>query len=222
MPASGLGVWRSPANPPNRFLSPRSKSRNGRSSRILARTVPRSLPSTSCSPCWYSRASGSHNYRGIVQHLSDSPHLAPTIYFQKIPHLTTRQKVSQHLLKAAFARTCWIKQRIAKRDAACGCPDLLSTPLDWSASRRASAYFEKRHRHVGGAWKSLVDHRYPKMVVLSDVDDHFILAYQVRHGPTPHVNLFEPLLDQPLTRMRITAILADASLRFRTQSVVGS
>ena len=43
-----------------------------------------------------------------------------------------------------------------------------------------------------------------------DVADHFICEYAARRGSKPDVNEFRSIVDQSLTRIRITTMLADA------------
>lgn len=56
----------------------------------------------------------------------------------------------------------------------------------------------------------VICHRYPKLAVVSDVDDHFIFVYEARRGPKPDVDEFKPIMKQALTSIRTTTILADA------------
>ena len=43
----------------------------------------------------------------------------------------------------------------------------------------ASAYFVRRRKKVGSSWKTVVYHRYPKLDVVSNTSNHFILAFHV-------------------------------------------
>ena len=51
----------------------------------------------------------------------------------------------------------------------------------------------------GKPWKTVVYHRYPKLSVVSDIDDHFIYAYQDGRGPRPDVDEFRPLVADALS-----------------------
>jgi hypothetical protein len=82
-----------------------------------------------------------------------------------------------------------------------------STGLESSA---ASGYFVRRRRYVGGPWKTVVYHRFPKLGVVCDVEAHFILAAQEGRGPKPDVADFRPLLTAALARVGIGRIAADA------------
>ena len=48
------------------------------------------------------------------------------------------------------------------------------------------------------------------MSVICDVESHFILAFGTRRGPKPDVAEFKSLLDEALSRVRLTSIVADA------------
>ncbi len=149
------------------------------------------------------------DYRGVVKHLEDCPDLADAIELTKIPHYTTLQKASKRLLKAAsvsklldetVCRHMGRRQRVSTAA-------IDSTGLECSS---ASAYFVKRRKKVGDDWKKMVYHRYPKLGVVCDIENHFIFAYEARRGPKPDVNEFKSTIQQALTRIRITTILADA------------
>jgi len=149
------------------------------------------------------------DYRGVVKHLRDCGTLADAIELNKIPHFTTLQKASRRLLKAAPVRALLdetVRRQMGRR-LRVPTAAIDSTGLECSS---ASAYFVKRRKKVGEAWKKVVYHRYPKLGVVSDIDHHFIFAYEARRGPKPDVNEFESLVEQALTRIRITTILADA------------
>ena len=82
-----------------------------------------------------------------------------------------------------------------------------STGLECSC---ASGYFVRRRSRVTEAWKSVVYHHYPKLGVVCDGDEHFILACRVGRGPRPDVDEFRPLLAEALRIVRLTQIAADA------------
>ena len=149
------------------------------------------------------------DYRGIAKHLSDCPNLAAAIQLRKIPHFTTLQKASQRLLKATPVKSLLdetVRRQMGRR-VRVPTAAVDSTGLECGS---ASAYFVKRRRIVGGPWKSLIYHRYPKLAVVSDVDNHFILAYAAFRGPKTDVQEFKPLVTQALARIRMSTVLADA------------
>ncbi len=149
------------------------------------------------------------DYRGVVKHLRDCPELAAAIELEKIPHFTTVQKASRRLLMTAPVRALLDEtaRRQMGRRLRAPTAAIDSTGMECSS---ASAYFVRRRKKVGEAWKKVVYHRYPKLGVVCDVTSHFIFAYEARRGPKPDVDEFESLVEQALTRIRITTILADA------------
>lgn len=56
----------------------------------------------------------------------------------------------------------------------------------------------------------MVYHRYPKLGVICDTQDHFILACQASRGPRPDVDEFRPLLTEALRNVRFATFVADA------------
>ena len=149
------------------------------------------------------------DYRGIAQHLQDCTTLADAIELEKIPHFTTLQKASWRLLKTAPVRALLdetVRRQMGRR-LRVPTAAIDSTGMECSS---ASAYFVRRRKKVGEAWKKVVYHRYPKLGVVSDINNHFIFAYEARRGPKPDVNEFKSLVGQALTRIRITTMLADA------------
>jgi hypothetical protein len=149
------------------------------------------------------------DYRGVVQHLCDCGELRATIELTKVPHFTTLQKASRRLLATTPVRDLldetsrrYMGRRLRVRTAA-----IDSTGLECSS---ASAYFVRRRKKVGEAWKTVTYHRYPKLGVVCDVESHFIFAYEARRGPKPDITEFRSTVEQALQRIRMTMILADA------------
>jgi hypothetical protein len=149
------------------------------------------------------------DYRGVVAHLADHPSLVATLELSKIPHFTTVEKAAKRLLKAAGARRLleatvrlhMRRRRRVKRSA------IDSTGLECTA---ASGYFVRRRRYVGGPWKTVTYHRFPKLGVVCDTDDHFILAARAGRGPRPDVDEFRPLVGEALKIVRLSQLAADA------------
>lgn len=133
------------------------------------------------------------DYRGLVAHLADCPSLLEVLKLGAVPHYTTLQKASCRLLAAAPARRlldATVREHMGrKRRVPRAAID--STGLESSA---ASGYFVRRRRHVGGPWKTVVYHRFPKLCVVCDVEAHFILAAQEGREPKPDVADFKPLV----------------------------
>jgi hypothetical protein len=71
-------------------------------------------------------------------------------------------------------------------------------------------YFVRRRRRVAEPWKAVVYHRFPKLGVVCDSDDHFILASRVGRGPRPDVDEFRPLLAEELQIVKLSQLAADA------------
>jgi hypothetical protein len=149
------------------------------------------------------------DYRGLVAHLADCPSLLEVLKLGAVPHYTTLQKASCRLLAATPARRlldATVREHMGrKRRVRRAAID--STGLESSA---ASGYFVRRRRHVGGPWKTVIYHRFPKLGVVCDVEAHFILAAQEGRGPKPDVADFKPLVAAALARVGIGRITADA------------
>ena len=149
------------------------------------------------------------DYRGLAAHLQDHPTLLETLGMKQVPHFTTFQKAAHRLLQTPPARkllTATVRlhlgrKRRVKRAA------IDSTGLECSA---ASGYFVRRRQRVGSPWKTVVYHHYPKLGVVSGIDDHFIYAYQTGRGPRPDIDEFRPLVADALARVRISQMAADA------------
>jgi hypothetical protein len=149
------------------------------------------------------------DYRGLAAHLEDNPSLLTALDMKQVPHFTTFQNASRRLLQTKPARRLLEatvrfhlgRKRRVKRAA------IDSTGLECSA---ASGYFIRRRSRVESPWKTVVYHHYPKLGVVSGIDDHFIYAYQAGRGPRPDVDEFRPLVADALQRVRISQMAADA------------
>ncbi len=149
------------------------------------------------------------DYRGVTAHLQDCPALQELLDLDQVPHYTTLQKASRRLLKSASARKlldATVREQLGRRQRV-PLSAIDSTGLECTA---ASGYFVRRRAKVNEPWKTVVYHRFPKLGVICDVESHFILAFDVRRGPKPDVAEFKQLLDDALTRVRLTTIVADA------------
>ena len=149
------------------------------------------------------------DYRGIVAHLADHPTLVAALDLKKVPHFTTLQKAAQRLLKSVPARRLLEatvrlhlgRKRRVKRAA------IDSTGLECSA---ASGYFVRRRSRVAEPWKTVVYHHYPKLGVVCDTCDHFILAGQFGRGPRPDVDEFRALVAEAMRIVSLAQLVADA------------
>ena len=149
------------------------------------------------------------DYRGVVAHLVDHPTLCEVLGLQHVPHFTTLQKASRHLLATAPARRLlgstirrYYGQRRRVKSSAVD-----STGLECSS---ASPYFVRRRNRVAGPWKTVVYHHYPKLGLVCDTSCHFILAFHAGRGPRPDVDEFRPLVAEALQQMRLSRMVADA------------
>jgi hypothetical protein len=149
------------------------------------------------------------DYRGVVAQLQDCSSLQEILGLAHVPHYTTLQKAAHRLLKSAPAKKlldATVREQLGRRQRV-PLSAIDSTGMECTA---ASSYFVRRRARTDGPWKTPVYHRYPKLGVICDVDSHFILAFDTRRGPKPDVAEFKSLLDDALTRVRLTTILADA------------
>jgi len=149
------------------------------------------------------------DYRGVRALLVDSPRLAEVIGLSCVPHYTTLQKAARRLLQLPRARRLFgatVRMHMKrKRRVARSAID--STGLECST---ASGYFVRRRARITGPWKTVVYHHFPKLGVVCDTDDHFLLAFHAGRGPRPDVDEFRPLLGEALQVARISQIAADA------------
>lgn len=149
------------------------------------------------------------DYRGVVAQLQESPHLVAILGLEQIPHYTTLQKASKKLLASQRAKRLLdvtVRAQLQRRKR-------VATALVDStgmACTVASTYFVKRRVRQDQSWKTMVYHRYAKLAVVADAGSHFILAFYTRRGPKPDVAEFKPLLQEALTRVRLSCIVADA------------
>lgn len=74
----------------------------------------------------------------------------------------------------------------------------------------ASPYFVKRRSRKGNPWKAVVYHRFPKLGVVSDVTNHFILVWKVGSGTRPDVAELRELITHASGRVNLDRIVADA------------
>ena len=149
------------------------------------------------------------DYRGVVAHLADHPDLREVLRLNSVPHFTTLQKASRHLLASAPVRRVldntirmhYGRRRRVKSSA------IDSTGLECTA---ASGYFVTRRHRVSEPWKTVVYHRYPKLGVVCDTSCHFILSIRVGRGPRPDVDELVPLLTDALRSVLVECLSADA------------
>ena len=157
------------------------------------------------------------DYRGVVAHLEDHPSLREVLRLDSVPHFTTLQKASRHLLASEPARRL-LESTIRlhygrRRRVASSAID--STGLECTA---ASGYFVRRRHRVSEPWKTVVYHHYPKLGLVCDTSCHFILAIRVGRGPRPDVDELVPLVTDALRSMLMRVPGGRRRLRLRIQS----
>jgi hypothetical protein len=145
----------------------------------------------------------------VVAQLADHPEQREVLRLGCVPHFTTLQKASRHLLASAPVRRILestIRMHYGRRRRiASSAVD--STGLECTA---ASGYFVRRRHRVSLPWKTVVYHRYPKLGVVCDTSCHFILSIRVGRGPRPDVDELVPLLTDALRSMLLECLTADA------------
>jgi hypothetical protein len=149
------------------------------------------------------------DYRGVTAQLQDCSSLQKVLGLKHVPHYTTLQKAARRLLLSSRAKKlldATVRKQLGRRQRV-PLAAIDSTGMECTA---ASGYFVRRRAGVAGPWKTVVYHRFPKLGVICDVESHFILAFDTRRGPKPDVAEFKLLLDDALTRVRFTTIVADA------------
>ncbi len=149
------------------------------------------------------------DYRGVTSQLQDCPALQKVLGLERVPHYTTLQKAARRLLLSAPAKKlldATVREQLGRRKRV-PLAAIDSTGMECTA---ASGYFVRRRVTIAGPWKTMTYRRFPKLGVICDVASHFILACDTRRGPKPDVAEFKSLLDEALTRVRLTTILADA------------
>ena len=78
------------------------------------------------------------------------------------------------------------------------------------SATNASPYFVKRRATKESPWKTITYRRYPKLGVVTNVANHFILAFESGKGPYPDVGQFKGLIQQAASRVKLKTVLADA------------
>ena len=82
----------------------------------------------------------------------------------------------------------------------------------------ASAYFVKRRATKESPWKTITYRRYPKLGVVTDVANHFILAFESGKRPFPDVGEFKGLIQVGRCKSKIKNGSCRCGLRQRVES----
>jgi len=149
------------------------------------------------------------DYRGVVAHLADHPQLCEVLRLKRVPHFTTLQKASQHLLASQPVQRVLestIRMRYGRRRRVASSA-IDSTGLECTA---ASGYFVRRRHRVSLPWKTVIYHRYAKLGLVCDTSCHFILSIRVGRGPRPDVDELVPLVTNAVRSMLLKCLSADA------------
>ena len=149
------------------------------------------------------------DYRGLVEHLRDCSDLRATIELQKVPHYTTFQKAARRLLVSGNVNRLLDETVRAmmgrKRKVPLAAID--STGLE---SHHISPYFIRRRDSKPKPGQTSQYTRFPKLGVLIDCSNHFILGYLTDQGPKPDIQDLAPTLKQTSSHIRIDWLTADA------------
>ena len=149
------------------------------------------------------------DYRGVVTHFEDCDSLSELIELSVVPHFTTIQKAAKRLLVSQQAKRL-LDQTVQRQMQRRQCVKDSAIDSTGFSATSASAYFVKRRSRKENPWKTMVFHRYPKLGVVSDVTNHFILAFQCGSGPKPDVAEFKNLISQASRRVKLLRVIADA------------
>jgi hypothetical protein len=113
------------------------------------------------------------DYRGVVARLSDHPTLVETLDLADVPHFTTLEKAAKRLLKSAAARRlleATIRLHMGRRRR------VKRLAIDWTGMHLGERLLRAASPLRRRPWEKVVYHRFPKLGVVCDGDDHFILA----------------------------------------------
>lgn len=149
------------------------------------------------------------DYRGLAACLKDSPDWCAAIKLDKVPHFTTFQKAAQRLLRiqpvAGLLDETVTTVMGRKRRVPLAAID--STGLE---SHHASRYFIRRRSRESDLWQTTQYTRYPKLGILIDCSNHWILGYLTDQGPKPDIRDLAPTLARTTSHVRIEWLTADA------------
>ena len=149
------------------------------------------------------------DYRGLMEHLQDCPSWRETIELHKVPHYTTFQKAARRLLISKHVNQLLDEtvQAMMGRKRKVPLAAIDSTGLE---SHHISPYFVRQREHRSERGQTSQYTRFPKLGVLIDCSNHFILGYLTDQGPKPDVQDLEPTLKQTSASIRIEWLTADA------------
>jgi hypothetical protein len=152
------------------------------------------------------------DYRKLAALLKDCPELAAAIDLTTVPHFTTFQKAADRLLLVVDVRklleaTLDVARVQGRLKSRCELAALDGTGFE---AHHVSHYFVRRRAKGGKSQQETTYRRFPKAGVVCDCKSHLILSITPGRGPAPDVPHFREALDDALSRMPITTLVADA------------
>ena len=173
------------------------------------RCSPRKFSQPTLFACLVLRAFLKTDYRGLVEHLQDSPEWCQAIELTAVPHFTTFQKAARRLLRAPNVSQLLeetITQVMGRKQKV----DLAAIDSTGLESHHTSQYFINRRRQGSTPGRTSHYTRYPKLGLLVDCSNHLILSYLTSLGPRTDIRDLAPTLKQTSTHVRVVCLLADA------------
>ena len=152
------------------------------------------------------------DYRKLAGLLRDVPELGATIELKSVPHFTAFQKAADRLLlTASIRRLLDGTLKLARVQGRLGARSELAA-LDGTGfeAHHVSHYFVRRRANNGKTRHDTTYRRFPKAGVLCDCRSHLILSVTPGRGPAPDIPHFRTALDDALSRVSVTTLLADA------------
>jgi hypothetical protein len=152
------------------------------------------------------------DYRGIASIIQDSSDIRAVLELKSAPHFTTLQKTEAKL----FKKKVFIKllksvleltksTKLASKKVRLAAVD--STGLE---SRHISRYYVIRRHFALDSLQKARYQKYPKAGILSNTENHLILAGLAERGPKFDLSHLKPLLNQATQASAIKTLVADA------------
>jgi len=149
------------------------------------------------------------DYRGLAAILNDASEWCRAIELERVPHFTTFEKAAKRLLRARLVtqlldRT--VREMMGRKHKV----PLAAIDSTGFESRHASRYYVRRRSRDPNLWQTTTYTRYPKLGILADCSNHFILGFLTNQGPKPDIQELEPTLRRTCGHVRIEWLTADA------------
>jgi Transposase DDE domain len=149
------------------------------------------------------------DHRGLQHLLVDCSDLTAAIEMKSVPHFTTFQKASRKLLAAKPIHRL-LDETVSRMMGQRKYVQLAAVDSTGLESTTASPYFVKRRSRQENPWKTVVYHRYPKLAIVCNTFDQFVIAFDTYRGPKPDVDEFKDLIEQTKRRVGLRILVADA------------